>query len=311
MTEDELQSALATACEPILRNYLKAEFAETTAGFAGPGRLAEMEAHAQADALARHAVRNIHDSIRGQGALRLPRQVELESKQAYDRLVTWKEGEAVFDLNQLKYPQRAQPLVDLVRHADLASSTLSDIRDAASTRLASLPPQEDATTPPVEKLDEPDSPEELRRPLIAFPAARLDPGNVSIHSSQAAIGELELLVQALVPDKRATRQAAQYLNRLVKVINDADDRPQDLESKQRLCDLLNSLKQAFRLEMMLTQGTEKIALGSKVSLSVLVQTSKYPKGRYIFTATKRDAETKQQSALGRSNRLPIRFQLPD
>lgn len=311
MTEDELQTALATACEPILRNYLRAEFAETTAGFSGPGRLAEMEAHAQAAAMARHAVRNVHDTIRGQGALRLPRQVELESKQAYDRLVTWKEGEAIFDLNQLKYPQRAQPLVDLVRHADLASSTLSDIRDAAATRLASLPRQEDATTPPPVELGAHDSPEELRRPLIAFPAARLEPGSVSILSSEAAIGEMESLVQTLVPDKRTTRQAAQYLNRLVKVINGADDRPQELESKQRLCDLLNSLKQAFRLEMLLTQGTEKIAIGTKVSLSVLIQTPKYPNGRYIFTATKRDAETKQQSTLGRSTRLPIRFQLPD
>jgi len=81
------------------------------------------------------------DSATGKARWRTTRgrtpQMTSDTEHEYTTEVESKKEKVVSDLYKLRLPEQAQPLIDLVQNADLASSTLMAIREAADARLTS------------------------------------------------------------------------------------------------------------------------------------------------------------------------------
>jgi hypothetical protein len=149
-------------------------------------------------------------------------------------------------------------------------------------------------------------PSERSRYLALQSLQSLDELNTWLTTTTDPSSLFAKLLQNARRDRTEVRHLADALNRVVDAFNMATSRPRDPQVKRRLVSTINQLKKECALETTLTEGTDNIPAGTKVSVSFKSVAKGYANGCFVFVSTKMLGQGRQAD-LRRSDSLPIKF----
>lgn len=148
--------------------------------------------------------------------------------------------------------------------------------------------------------------------LSAVPVVGDSHKGVEITAAPSTATEAMAVIRGLadrVRGQRAEReQVVNVLNNAIEVFNCGQDKPDTPEAKAALVRNIRSLKEAWSIESVLTEGNKSAPIGTKVSVSYEPTTKNYQQGCFRFAATHKN-ENGFQGSLERANSLPLKFRL--